>query len=335
MNQEKNMDQPFGAHPLAGKFNDLTPENVLDAVEAEGRRCTGRFIILNSYENRVYQLELDDETMVVGKFYRPGRWSKEAILAEHQFLKELEAVEIPVATPIDLGGGETIGTVDGIYYSLFPRKGGRNPEELGDEQVQMLGRLVGRIHNIGAMAPAPERINLNPTSYGHANLNFLLENDLIPEAARDNFKLTVESLLMRIEPMFNGIKNIRIHGDCHFGNVLWTPDGPTFLDFDDMANGPAVQDIWMLVPGYDEHARLQREVLIEAYESFREFDRAELRLIEPLRALRYIHYASWIARRWEDPIFKRTFEHFGTVQYWQKETLDLREQIGRIDMLTY
>ena len=148
MNQEKNMDQPFGAHPLAGKFNDLTPENVLDAVEAGGRRCTGRFIILNSYENRVYQLELDDETMVVGKFYRPGRWSKEAILAEHQFLKELEEVEIPVATPIDLGDGETIGTVDGIYYSLFPRKGGRNPEELGDEQVQMLGRLVGRIHNI-------------------------------------------------------------------------------------------------------------------------------------------------------------------------------------------
>jgi Ser/Thr protein kinase RdoA (MazF antagonist) len=335
MNQEKNMDQPFGAHPLAGKFNDLTPENVLDAVEAEGRRCTGRFIILNSYENRVYQLELDDETMVVGKFYRPGRWSKEAILAEHQFLKELEEVEIPVATPIDLGDGETIGTVDGIYYSLFPRKGGRNPEELGDEQVQMLGRLVGRIHNIGAMAPAPERINLNPTSYGRANLNFLLENDLIPYDARENFKLTVESLLMRIEPMFNGIKNIRIHGDCHFGNVLWTPDGATFLDFDDMANGPAVQDIWMLVPGYDEHARLQREVLIEAYESFREFDRQEMRLIEPLRALRYIHYASWIARRWEDPIFKRTFEHFGTVQYWQKETLDLREQIGRIDMLTY
>ncbi|MBT6492314.1 MAG: serine/threonine protein kinase, partial [Deltaproteobacteria bacterium] len=209
------------------------------------------------------------------------------------------------------------------------------PEELGDEQVQMLGRLVGRIHNIGAMAPAPERINLNPTSYGHANLNFLLENDLIPADARENFKITVESLLMRIEPMFNGINNIRIHGDCHFGNVLWTPDGATFLDFDDMANGPAVQDIWMLVPGYDEHARLQREVLIEAYESFREFNRQELRLIEPLRALRYIHYASWIARRWEDPIFKRTFEYFGTVQYWQKETLDLREQIGRIDMLVY
>ena len=335
MNQAQNMDQPFGAHPLAGKFNDLTPENVLDAVEAGGRRCTGRFIILNSYENRVYQLELDDETMVVGKFYRPGRWSKEAILAEHRFLKELEEVEIPVATPIDLGDGETIGTVDGIYYSLFPRKGGRNPEELGDEQVQMLGRLVGRIHNIGAMAPAPERINLNPTSYGRANLEFLLSHELIPEDARENYKATVEALLMRIEPMFNGVKNLRIHGDCHFGNVLWTPDGPTFLDFDDMANGPAVQDVWMLVPGYDDHAKQQREILIEAYEAFREFDRSELRLIEPLRALRYIHYASWIARRWEDPIFKRTFEHFGSIQYWQRETQDLREQIGRIDMLTY
>ena len=162
-----------------------------------------------------------------------------------------------------------------------------------------------------------------------------MEHEIIPIDARENYKATVEALLMRIEPMFNGIKNIRIHGDCHFGNVLWTPDGPTFLDFDDMANGPAVQDVWMLVPGYDDHAKQQREILIEAYEAFREFDRSELRLIEPLRALRYIHYASWIARRWEDPIFKRTFEHFGSIQYWQRETQDLREQIGRIDMLTY
>ena len=199
----------------------------------------------------------------------------------------------------------------------------------------MLGRLLGRIHNIGAMAPAPERINLNPTSYGRANLNFLLEHNVIPEDARENFKVTVEALLTRIEPMFNGIKNIRIHGDCHFGNVLWTPNGATFLDFDDMANGPAIQDIWMLVPDYDDHGKQQREILIESYEAFRTFDRAELKLIEPLRALRYIHYATWIARRWEDRIFKQTFEHFGTTQYWQRETQDLREQIGRIDMLIY
>lgn len=328
-------DKPFGTHALAGKFNDLTPENILDAVEAGGRRCTGRFIILNSYENRVYQLELDDESMVVGKFYRPGRWSKAAILAEHQFLRELHEVEIPVAMPIDLGDGETVRNVDGIYYSLFERKGGRNPEELGDEQTQMLGRLIARIHNIGAVAPAPERINLNPASYGRANLDFLLSHEIIPLDAVENYKVTVEALLMRIEPLFLGVKNIRIHGDCHFGNVLWTPDGATFLDFDDMANGPAVQDVWMLVPSYDDYGKRQRELLIEAYEAFREFDRTELRLIEPLRALRYIHYSSWIARRWDDPIFKRTFEYFGTVQYWQRETQDLREQIGRIDMLVY
>lgn len=329
------MDQPFGAHPLAGLFNNLTPENVLDAVEAGGRQCTGRFIILNSYENRVYQLELDDESMVVGKFYRPGRWSKEAILAEHQFLRELEEVEIPVASPIELSPGETIGEIDGIYYSLFPRIGGRNPEEFNEEQLQVVGRLLARIHNVGAQAEAPERVKLTPTSYGHANLQFMLDEGMIPEDCRENYKVTTEILLARMEPLFNGINYQRIHGDCHLGNLLWTPAGPTFLDFDDMVMGPAVQDVWMLVPSYDDEGKRQRETLIEAYEQFRSFDPAEIRLVEPLRALRYIHYTAWIGRRWEDPIFRKTFEHFGDTLYWQREIQDLREQIGRIDMQIY
>ena len=325
------MEQLFGEHPLAGKFNNLTPDQVLDAVEVEGRRCTGRFIILNSYENRVYQLELDDETMVVGKFYRPGRWSRETIMAEHRFLAQLEEAEIPVASPLPLAEGETIGLVDGIFYSLFPRGGGRSPDELSDEQIRMMGRLLGRIHNVGAQEQEPHRAVLNPESYGKANLDFMLEQGLIHPEAQEAYRATVEALVERTTPLFEGVTNIRLHGDCHRGNLLVTPQGPTFLDFDDMVMGPAAQDIWMMVPSYDDEGKRQRELLIEAYETFREFNRTELRLIEPLRALRFIHYTAWISRRWEDPSFKRMFSHYGTLLYWQREIQDLREQIARID----
>ncbi len=325
------MEKPFGEHPLAGKFNHLTPDQVFDAVESGGRRCTGRFIILNSYENRVYQLEFDDETMVVGKFYRPGRWSRDTILAEHRFLAELAAVEIPVACPMVLEDGETLGEVDGIYYAIFPRVGGRSPDELSDEQVRMMGRLLGRIHNVGAQEEEKHRTTLNPASYGAANLEFMLEYGMIDPDAEAAYKATVEALLERIGPMFNHCQNIRLHGDCHRGNLILTPEGPTFLDFDDMVMGPAVQDIWMMIPSYDAEGARQREILLDGYEAFRSFNRFELQLVEPLRALRFIHYSAWICRRWEDPTFKRTFSHFGTLLYWQKEIQDLREQIARID----
>lgn len=325
------MDQPFGQHPLAGKFNNLTPDQVFNAVEVGGTRCTGRFIILNSYENRVYQLELDDETTVVGKFYRPGRWTRETILAEHEFLNELAEVEIPVAAPLELSPGQTVGEIDGIYYSLFPRIGGRSPQELSDDQIRMLGRLVGRLHNVGAQKSTEHRTTLTPQSYGRANLDFMLEHELIHPEARDGYEATVEALLQRIQPFFQDVNNIRIHGDCHLANLLITPLGPTFLDFDDMVMGPAAQDVWMLIPSFDAEGQRQRDVLLEAYETFRTFDRNELLLIEPLRALRFIHYTAWISRRWEDPAFKRTFNYYGTLLYWQKEIQDLREQIARID----
>lgn len=317
-------------HQLARQFNQLIPETVLDAVETGGSRCTGRFIILNSYENRVYQLELDDDSWVVGKFYRPGRWSEETIMEEHRFLEELDAAEIPVAKPLHLNSGKTIGEVDGIMFSVFPRIGGRAPQELDDDQVKVLGRLVARIHNIGAERDAPGRIRLDPTTYGTQNLEYLLENDVIPVEARDIFAGTVHQLVERITPIFLGVPYHRIHGDCHLANLIYAPAGPTFLDFDDMVVGPAVQDIWMLIPSFDEYGQRQREVLIESYTQFRDFDTTWLRLVEPLRALRYIHYATWIARRWLDPIFQKTFSHFGTLQYWQKEIQDLREQFARV-----
>jgi Ser/Thr protein kinase RdoA (MazF antagonist) len=318
-------------HPLAHKFNQLAPEDVLDAVEVAGTRCTGRFMVLNSYENRVYQLELDDDTWVVGKFYRPGRWSRESILAEHTFLADLAELEIPAVCPLDLDDGQTLGEVKGILYTLFPRVGGRIPDELNDEQVQMLGRLIARIHNVGASREAPERMVLTPQTYGRDNLDLLLERDAIAPEARDIYVATIEALLDRIEPLFQGVPMHRIHGDCHLGNLIDSRQGYSFLDFDDFLTGPAVQDIWMLVPSADSYGQRQRELLIEAYSQFRDFDQSWLRLVEPLRALRFIHYSTWITRRWHDPFFQRTFAHYGTLQYWQREIQDLREQIARLD----
>ena len=318
-------------HPLAQRFQRLTPDQVFHVVEAGGRRCTGRFFAHSSYENRVYQLELDDDSTVIGKFYRPGRWSREAILEEHAFLAELAAEEVPVAAPIALASGQTLGEIDGILYALFPRVGGRAPEELSDEQVRILGRLLARVHNVGAQRPAPHRVRLTPESYGAANLEHLLAEGLRPREVRDVYAATVRALVERIAPRFTDVPVHRIHGDCHLANLLWSPRGPVFLDFDDLLIGPAVQDVWMVVPSADAEGARQRRVLVEAYQEMRDFSPTWLRLVEPLRALRYVHYATWIARRWADPTFQRTFAHFGTVQYWQAEIQALREQIARID----
>jgi Ser/Thr protein kinase RdoA (MazF antagonist) len=327
------MNSRLEAHPLAEVFRKLTPEQVLDAVETCGRRCTGRFFVLNSYENRVYQFEMEDGSMVIGKFYRPGRWSREAILEEHSFLAELAEAEIPVAPPLELSPAESLGRVEGIWYALFPQVRGRVPQELSDEQTAVLGRLLARLHNVGAARPAPNRLRLTPETYGEANLAALLAQDALPAGVRENYAGTVQVLLERIRPLFREVPTHRIHGDCHLGNLIWTAAGPTFLDFDDLLVGPAVQDVWMLVPSYDAEGQRQREVLLKAYREFRDFEPAWLRLVEPLRALRFIHYSAWVARRFGDPIFQRTFPQFGTVQYWEREVLDLREQIARVDDL--
>ena len=328
-------------HPLADRFSRLSPDHVLNAVEVGGRRCTGRFLVLNSYENRVFQLELDAEDadargeMVVGKFYRPGRWSRAAIAEEHAFLAQLAEAEIPVACPIELTPGQTIGEVEGIYYSLFRRVGGRAPEELRDDQIRVLGRLLARIHNVGAAHPAVHRPEIHPATYGLENLAWLQSHEVLPVEVRDIYVATVEVLVGRIEPLFRSVATLRLHGDCHLGNLIWAPDGPTFIDFDDFRTGPAVQDVWLMVPSSDADGQRQREVMLDAYRDFRDFDPAELRLVEPLRALRYIHYSTWIAQRWGDGIFRRTFSHFGSLIYWQKEVEDLREQIARIDAYEY
>ncbi|HEX2574324.1 MAG TPA: serine/threonine protein kinase [Polyangia bacterium] len=334
-------------------FFALTPDRVLDAVEFGGRRATGYALALNSLENRVYEVELEGEDRdgaraerVVAKFYRPGRWSRAALLEEHAFLAELAEAELPVVPPLDLGGGETLGTLpvqaeggEPIYYAVFPRARGRAPEELDDQQLGQLGRLVGRLHNIGARRPAPARPVLTPESYGQASIELLAQGPWIPGDMRDRYVAVAGALLARCEATWTtaGLggavgEPIRLHGDCHLGNLLWEPrTGPWFLDFDDFLSGPPVQDLWLLAPGHDAEADRQRELIAAGYETMRAFDRRSLGLVETLRALRILRYAAWIARRYEDPAFQRAFPDFTSGTFWHREIQALGEQLARLE----
>jgi len=311
-------------------FFALTPERVLDAIELEGSRCTGRFIVLNSYENRVYQLELEDSSFVVAKFYRPGRWSDSAILDEHDFLLDLHEQEIPVTPPRVFKDGGTLGEVEGIRFSVCNRIGGRAPEEMDDEQLRQFGRTLALIHAVGRREDAEDRIDLDPDTLLADNLDFLLEHDLIPPALRAAYEVVVNEVFERVTPLFDGLEFQRIHGDCHLGNLLRTPGGLVFLDFDDMAMGPVVQDLWLMVGGRDAWAERRRDVILEGYDMMGHFDRSTLRLVEPLRAMRYVHYTAWLARRWEDPAFKLGFPGFGTEQWWTQALRDIQEQLELI-----
>lgn len=318
-------------------FYELTPDRILDAVELAGLKPTGRFLPLNSMENRVYEVEIEtedppprnpSERFRIIKFYRPGRWSKEQIAEEHKFLWDLIENEIPVVAPIKFPNGETISEMVGIYFSLFPKVGGRIPDELTPEQLEQVGRLLGRMHLTGRAGKAEHRIKLTPQTYGRDNLNFLLQNNILPTTVKSSYPEVVQSLCNLIEPWFEGVRTQRIHGDCHYGNLIWGSAGPFWVDFDDMVVGPPIQDLWLLVPGREMEDKILFEHLLTGYEQMCQFDRSTLRLIEPLRALRLIHFSTWIAKRWEDPAFKRTFIQYGTDRYWQEQEADLREILG-------
>lgn len=313
-----------------GFFFELIPDRVLEAVETSGLLCTGRCMGLNSFENRVYDVELDpDGSRRIVKFYRPGRWSRSQIMEEHEFLADLIQEEIPAVAPLPFPDGQTLHATreSGIWYAIFPRVGGRAPDELSDEQLLRVGRLLGRIHTVGFAKKSQHRIRIDPKTYGDANLKFLLEGHWIPVDFKNRYQTAVEKICQLTESWFDSLEFQRIHGDCHLGNLLWNDSGPFFLDFDDMVVGPPVQDVWLLVPGRDAESCRQREVLLEGYQEFRHFDRTSLRLIEVLRALRFVHYTAWIARRWEDPAFPLAFPQFGSHQYWSREVEDLEEQL--------
>jgi Ser/Thr protein kinase RdoA (MazF antagonist) len=336
MTQETNAKGAWGDDKTKFFF-ELTPDRVLDAVEASGLSCTGRCVALNSFENRVYDVELElaegevaatpSAKQRVVKFYRPGRWSREQILEEHQFLADLREAEVPAIAPLKFQDGTTLhATPSGIWYSVFPKVGGRSPDEFSDEQLLRIGRLLARVHGVGASRPAPHRIRIGPETYGSANLEYLLTK-WVPVEYRGRYEKVVRKIIDVTSPWFKDAPVQRLHGDCHPGNLLHNTEGYFFLDFDDMVQGPPAQDVWLLIPGRDPESLAQREMLLEGYQEMRAFDRTTLRLIEPLRALRFIHYTAWIARRWEDPAFPLAFPEFNSHAYWQDETSDLEEQL--------
>jgi Ser/Thr protein kinase RdoA (MazF antagonist) len=325
------------AHPPAWGaetrfFYDLTPERTLDAVESTGLRCTGRVFPLNSMENRVLALELEDPlpgtstTYVVAKFYRPGRWTLPQILEEHAFLFDLQRAELPTVAPLGREG-KTVHTMEdtGLFFSIVPRVGGRNPDELDDEALERTGRLLGRIHQVGATRDAGPRLVLGPDTYGTASLEFLLTCSRVPASAHARLERAGRDLIAQSRPWFSACRMQRIHGDAHLGNLLWTPQGPMWVDFDDMAMGPPIQDLWLLTAGRDEENLRRRDVLLRGYCEFADFDFTTLRLIEPLRAFRHLHFAAWIAKRWEDPAFPRAFPFFDSPNYWMELTQDVEE----------
>ncbi|HEX4927001.1 MAG TPA: serine/threonine protein kinase [Burkholderiales bacterium] len=318
------------AHP----FSRLTPDVVLDAVAAAGFAPDGRLLALNSYENRVYQVWLDDgesESRVVAKFYRPGRWSDAQIDEEHAFAHELAAREIPVIAPLTT---LKAGTDPVFRVAIYPRRGGRTPELDDAKTLEWIGRFIGRIHAVGAARPFRHRESLTPQSFGHESRSFLLQTSFIPADLLDAWKAVTQQALNAVERCYEragDVRAIRLHGDCHVGNILWTDDGPHFVDLDDARMGPAMQDLWMLLSG--DRASMTRQLgdVLAGYEDFAELDRRELHLVEALRTLRLMHYSAWIARRWDDPAFPAAFPWFGTQRYWQDRILELREQIALMD----
>jgi Ser/Thr protein kinase RdoA (MazF antagonist) len=314
------------------RFDALGPEAALVAVESAGLRPSGHCAVLRALENRVYDARLEDGAHVVVKFYRPGRWSRAAVADEHRFLLDLREAEIPVCAPLPLAAahGATVGELEGVLFGVWPRTGGREPEELDDEQLGILGRLLARIHGVGALRRPADRPVLDPETALLDPLDELLDRGLLPPHCEDRYAVAVEALADAYHERLAGVPFLRIHGDCHLGNLLHGREGWFFLDFDDFVVGPAVHDLWVLSPGRDAEGRRQREVLLAAYRQFRDFETRWLALIEPLRAARFLKLSSWIARRWDEPVFRSTFPHFGTAQYWERETRELEEQVSRI-----
>ncbi|MGH8622200.1 MAG: serine/threonine protein kinase [Burkholderiales bacterium] len=314
-------------------YHGLTPDRALDALASVGLRPDGRLLSLNSYENRVYQAWMEEGPPLVAKFYRPARWSDAQILEEHAFVQELAEHEIPVVAPLAVKGA-TLHAFEGFRFTVFPRRGGRAPELEDRRTLEWIGRFVGRIHSLGAIRPFRERPALDIETHGVEPRAWLLASGLVPADLREAWTSATALALegaRRCYGRAGDVKQIRLHGDCHGGNVLWTDAGPHFVDFDDCRSGPAVQDLWMLLSGDRGWMARQLADVLGGYEDFSAFDRRELHLVEALRTLRLIHYSAWIARRWDDPAFPAAFPWFGTQRYWQDRILELREQIAAME----
>ena len=308
-------------------YESLTPDSVLDAVESMDYLSDARILTLNSYENRVYQVGIEEQTPLIAKFYRPDRWSSEQILEEHSFTQSLLDADIPVVPPLQLQNS-TLHHHGNFDFALFPRRGGHAPELDNLDNLYILGRTLGRIHLVGQTQDFQHRPSLDSLSFGHQSRQYLIENQWLPEDQRYEYQRLTAEILELVDASFeqvNGLKQIRLHGDCHPGNILWRDDTAHFVDFDDCRMGPAIQDLWMMISGDRTQQSIQMNELVEGYEEFLPFNRAELQLIEPLRALRIMHYAAWLARRWQDPAFPTHFPWFNTASYWMEHMMELQE----------
>ncbi|MEA3139955.1 MAG: hypothetical protein QOK23_2124 [Gammaproteobacteria bacterium] len=313
-------------------YSELSPETVLDAIEALEFRCDGRVLALNSYENRVYQIGLEEGEPLVAKFYRPGRWSDAAIREEHAFSGELAAQEIPVVAPL-VREGESLHVHQGFRYAVFPRRGGRWPELGSTDEREWVGRFLGRIHAVGRASAFRERGALSMEDLGRNARDFVLDGEWMPDYLATKYADLTDELLEAVEvraSRWGGARLGRILGDCHRGNILWTDLGPHFVDLDDCLTGPAIQDLWMLLSGGLQEMRSELQDLLKGYEQFLPFDRREIALIEPLRALRMIHYSAWLARRWHDPAFPKAFPWFAEPRYWEQHYRSLEDQLAAV-----
>lgn len=314
-------------------FETLTPDFILDAIDAQGFITDGRILALNSYENRVYQVGIEEQTPLIAKFYRPGRWSDNQILEEHQFCYELEEQELSVVTPLKNSLGESLLHYQDFRLALFPRRGGRAPDLDNPDHLYQLGHTLGRMHRVGAARPFVERPVLDLASFGYNSIE-LIARDFMPASLREAYLSLTRDLMQKIETAFtrfDDLSYIRVHGDCHGGNLLWRDDVAHFVDFDDARMAPAMQDLWMLLSENERHLReLQLAEVLSGYQEFADFDPRELHLVEPLRTLRMLHYSAWLARRWQDPAFPLSFPWFNTERYWGEHILQLREQLSAL-----
>ncbi|RLA41270.1 MAG: serine/threonine protein kinase [Gammaproteobacteria bacterium] len=317
---------------LPHPFDALTPDFLIDAVESQGLLCDGRLFPLNSYENRVYQIGIEDAEPIIAKFYRPQRWTDDQILEEHEYCLELAAHELPVVPPWQNETGDSLFKYGDFRYALFLRRGGHAPE-LGDlDSLFTIGRLLGRIHLVGASRPFIHRPTLNIESYGYRSVEIISEG-FIPASLQASYQSLTADLLQVLQEKLAILKDIpllRAHGDCHIGNILWRDDTPHFVDFDDARMAPAVQDLWMLLSGNRAEQTTQMSEVVDGYNEFYDFHPRELNLVEPLRALRILHYTAWIASRWDDPAFPRAFSWFNTERFWGEHILELREQYATL-----
>lgn len=312
-------------------YDKLTPDAVIDAVESQDYLCDARLLALNSYENRVYQVGIEDDLPVIAKFYRPGRWSREQIAEEHQFSLELADAGISVIAPMANSEGVTLRDHNGFMFALFERRGGYPPELDNMDNLLVLGRTLGRIHAVGASANFAHRQSINVQRFAIDSYEFLAEH-FVPTELQPAYTTLCEDLISILKERYHDVPGIRVHGDCHVGNILWRDNTAHFVDLDDCSTAPAIQDLWMFLSGEPSHQSLQISELLEGYQEFADFDPRELHYIECLRTMRIMHYAAWLGRRWDDPAFPRSFTWFNDARYWSDHILELREQLAAFDL---